>query len=324
MSRRVATSGSSRCSRTSVAMVRVSASSKPSRMATSAAIGGRRWPRRSSRGRRAGPCRCRAAARRRSSRSGRATSRAYRGAAATAWTRCRSTVYRWIGWCCGRPRSRVHSGSQAPTRPYRSHASQTGSRPAPVPSSVTNAGARRPATGDRAAPASAQRTGRATPACRARSAGRVAGGRGDPQRQGRVGRRARPRSGRARPRRPGRRRRGAIGVARPVGWTASARRATGRPPASASSTAYAIVRASSETRRSRASPSRRSSWLATASRSCARSRSRRRPTARCSASRTSSSRGVAARTGGRQASVMPSVPIAAQDADVTQTAARPP
>ena len=133
-SRRVAVSGSSRCSRTTFST---------GRRRRPAGRAGRRCRRRSARrrccGRRAGPCRRRAAAPQRTAgRGGRRRGRRFAACRAVS-TRCRSTVNRCTGLCCGRLRTRAHSGSQLTTRPYRSQASQIEISAGPLPSSVSSA-----------------------------------------------------------------------------------------------------------------------------------------------------------------------------------------
>src|SRR6266571_1655646 len=133
-SRRVATSGSSRCSRTSLPTSATSGAGSPMQAAIAEATWAPAtlWSPGSPL-----PTSCRNAAS--TSRSGRATSRAYAAASAAACTRCRSTVYRCTGLYCGSPRSRIHSGIHPLTSPYRSHASQTGISAGPAPSRVSSA-----------------------------------------------------------------------------------------------------------------------------------------------------------------------------------------
>ena len=133
-SRRVAVSGSSRCCRTTRSTTATSAADRPIRVATVAAIGAplALWSPGSPL-----PMSCSSAAS--TSRSGRGTSRAYDAASRAVSTRCRSTVYLCTGLRWGRLRTRAHSGSQAVTSPYRSHASQVETRADPEPSRVSNA-----------------------------------------------------------------------------------------------------------------------------------------------------------------------------------------
>ena len=112
-SRRVASSISVRCSRTSSSIVATSSASKPSRRAMSRATGAPSalW----SCAPLTLPMSCRSAAT--SRRSGRATSRAKPRACTTVSMRWRSTVCRWTGLRCGRERTRDHSGIQRSMRP---------------------------------------------------------------------------------------------------------------------------------------------------------------------------------------------------------------
>ncbi len=284
-SRRVATSGRSRCSSTNRAIITTSSGGKPMSVARFAASGAPTllW----SPGRPL-PTSCSRAAM--SSRSGRDTSRTYAAASVTVRTRCQSTVYEWIGWCCGSPRSRFHSGSQAPTSPCRSHASHTAPSASPVPSRARNA-----CRADAGHGVGSVGVKRASHSSVARAIGSSVVAAAAATRRPRLGSGREPTAARASTISPSwettSRATGERGAC-----TGARQRSTARQ---ASASAYEIARASVEIRRSSASPSLMPSRVATGIRSCAISRSTRRPTPMCSASRVSSSRAWAARTGGR-------------------------
>ena len=136
-SRRVAVSAISRWLRTSHVTISRPSLSSPMRR-VERGRGRRRRPRS---GRRAGPCRCRGAARRaaaaraagtrarrrrRTPGSRRSPSSSSAAHSATASSRCRSTVNRWYALRCGRARTCSHSGSSRTSTPTWSSASNTG------------------------------------------------------------------------------------------------------------------------------------------------------------------------------------------------------
>ena len=99
-----------------------------------------RRPRRRRRcGRRASPCRCRAAARRAAAGPAGPPSRVSAAASAAASTRCRSTVKRCTGLCCGVQRTARPLRDSRTSSPAWSSASSTGTARWPVPSRATNA-----------------------------------------------------------------------------------------------------------------------------------------------------------------------------------------
>ena len=319
-SRRVATSGSSRCNATSRPIApRRPATGRSARRSSSA----RSHPDHRS-GRPAGPCRCRAAARPDSSRSGRSTSRAYRAADATVSHQV--TVQ-------GEAVHRVVLGRAAHPGPLRQPRGDQAvpvaglpgghERRAPEPSRLheRGPGGVRPWAGQRRAARRASHSQRGRGAMRQAVA---AAGRGDPQRQRRV-------DG-GRDRRPGQHDLAVLGhhvrrdrrAGPPAGR--GVRPAAGGEPALRGAPASRPPRRRWFGRRRRsggAAPSgpARPSSAATSSRSWTNSRSRRRPATRCSASRTSSSRGARRGPAGRQASATWRVRDAAQHPDVAQPAA---